>query len=89
MTTLTTQAAAGPALDPGKARSLQRVTSPDGFFLICALDHLSQYPYDGAAIFHHDIRNNDPIACLARVATNEHGLLNDGQGSLAIHAKFT
>jgi tagatose 1,6-diphosphate aldolase len=43
MTTLTTQAAAGPALDPGKARSLQRVTSPDGFFLICALDHLSDF----------------------------------------------
>jgi tagatose 1,6-diphosphate aldolase len=43
MTTLTTQAAAGPALDPGKARSLQRVTSADGFFLICALDHLSDF----------------------------------------------
>ena len=43
MTTLTTQAAAGPALDPGKARSLQRVTSQDGFFLICALDHLSDF----------------------------------------------
>jgi tagatose 1,6-diphosphate aldolase len=43
MTTLTTRAAAGPALDPGKARSLQRVTSEDGFFLICALDHLSDF----------------------------------------------
>jgi tagatose 1,6-diphosphate aldolase len=43
MTTLTTKAAAGPALDPGKARSLQRVTSADGFFLICALDHLSDF----------------------------------------------
>jgi tagatose 1,6-diphosphate aldolase len=43
MTTLTTRAAAGPALDPGKARSLQRVASPDGFFLICALDHLSDF----------------------------------------------
>ena len=31
------------ALDPGKARGLQRVTSPDGFFLICALDHLSDF----------------------------------------------
>jgi tagatose 1,6-diphosphate aldolase len=29
--------------DPGKARSIQRVTSPDGFFLICALDHLSDF----------------------------------------------
>jgi tagatose-1,6-bisphosphate aldolase len=38
-----TKAAAGPALDPGKARSLQEVTSPDGFFLICALDHLSDF----------------------------------------------
>jgi tagatose 1,6-diphosphate aldolase len=43
MSTLTTQAAAGTALDPGKARSLQRVTSADGFFLICALDHLSDF----------------------------------------------
>jgi tagatose 1,6-diphosphate aldolase len=30
-------------LDPGKVRSLQRVTSADGFFLICALDHLSDF----------------------------------------------
>jgi tagatose 1,6-diphosphate aldolase len=30
-------------LDPGKVRSLQRVTSEDGFFLICALDHLSDF----------------------------------------------
>jgi tagatose 1,6-diphosphate aldolase len=29
--------------DPGKTRSLQRVTSHDGFFLICALDHLSDF----------------------------------------------
>jgi tagatose 1,6-diphosphate aldolase len=29
--------------DPGKMRSLQRVVSPDGFFLICALDHLSDF----------------------------------------------
>jgi tagatose-1,6-bisphosphate aldolase len=43
MTTLTNKAAAGPELDPGKARSLQRVTSADGFFLICALDHLSDF----------------------------------------------
>ncbi|MBV9490897.1 MAG: tagatose 1,6-diphosphate aldolase [Verrucomicrobia bacterium] len=31
------------AIDPGKLRSFQRVTSPDGFFLICALDHLSDF----------------------------------------------
>lgn len=31
------------AVDPGKLRSFQRVTSPDGFFLICALDHLSDF----------------------------------------------
>jgi tagatose 1,6-diphosphate aldolase len=43
MSTLTTKAAAGPSLDPGKARGLQRVTSQDGFFLICALDHLSDF----------------------------------------------
>src|ERR1700741_3701249 len=30
-------------IDPGKLRSLQRVTTPDGFFLICALDHLSAF----------------------------------------------
>jgi hypothetical protein len=29
--------------DPGKTRSLQRVTSHDGVFLICALDHLSDF----------------------------------------------
>jgi tagatose 1,6-diphosphate aldolase len=29
--------------DPGKTRSLQRVTSEDGYFLICALDHLSDF----------------------------------------------
>lgn len=29
--------------DPGKIRGLQRVTSSDGFFLICALDHLSDF----------------------------------------------
>lgn len=32
-----------PALDPGKVRGMQRVTSADGFFLICALDHLSDF----------------------------------------------
>jgi tagatose 1,6-diphosphate aldolase len=30
-------------VDPGKLRSFQRVTSPDGFFLICAFDHLSDF----------------------------------------------
>jgi tagatose 1,6-diphosphate aldolase len=30
-------------IDPGKVRSLQRVTSSDGYFLICALDHLSDF----------------------------------------------
>ncbi len=30
-------------IDPGKLRSLQRVTTEDGFFLICALDHLSDF----------------------------------------------
>jgi tagatose 1,6-diphosphate aldolase len=32
-----------PAIDPGKMRSFQRVVSDDGFFLICALDHLSDF----------------------------------------------
>ncbi len=31
------------ALDPGKLRGMRRVTSSDGFFLICALDHLSDF----------------------------------------------
>src|ERR1700732_5416982 len=30
-------------IDPGKLRSIQRVTPPGGFFLICALDHLSDF----------------------------------------------
>ena len=30
-------------IDPGKLRSFQRVTSADGYFLICALDHLSDF----------------------------------------------
>jgi tagatose 1,6-diphosphate aldolase len=32
-----------PSIDPGKMRSFQRVVSHDGFFLICALDHLSDF----------------------------------------------
>jgi tagatose 1,6-diphosphate aldolase len=31
------------SIDPGKIRGLQRVTSDDGFFLICAIDHLSDF----------------------------------------------
>ena len=34
---------ANPRLDPGKIRGLQRVTTADGFFIICALDHLSDF----------------------------------------------
>src|ERR1700738_5725550 len=30
-------------IDPGKLRSIQRVTTPDGFFLVWALDHLSAF----------------------------------------------
>lgn len=30
-------------IDPGKVRGLQRVTSADGYFLICAIDHLSDF----------------------------------------------
>src|SRR5258708_32315572 len=30
-------------IDPGKLRSIQRVTTTDGFFLVCALDHLSDF----------------------------------------------
>jgi tagatose-1,6-bisphosphate aldolase len=38
-------------IDPGKLRSFQRVTSPDGYFLICALDHLSDF---------QELLDNDP-----------------------------
>ncbi|MBV9392011.1 MAG: tagatose 1,6-diphosphate aldolase [Verrucomicrobia bacterium] len=31
------------SIDPGKWRSLQRVTTKDGFFFVCALDHLSDF----------------------------------------------
>ena len=31
------------AIDPGKLRGLQRVSTADGFFPICALDHLSDF----------------------------------------------
>jgi tagatose 1,6-diphosphate aldolase len=31
------------SIDPGKLRGMQRVTSNDGYFLICALDHLSDF----------------------------------------------
>jgi tagatose 1,6-diphosphate aldolase len=30
-------------LDPGKARGLQRAASADGFFLVCAIDHLHDF----------------------------------------------
>jgi len=30
-------------IDPGKLRSIQRVTTTGGFFLVCALDHLSDF----------------------------------------------
>ncbi|MGH7122211.1 MAG: tagatose 1,6-diphosphate aldolase, partial [Acetobacteraceae bacterium] len=30
-------------IDPGKIRGFQRVTTADGFFLICAFDHLSDF----------------------------------------------
>jgi len=42
MTTATT-ASTGLTTDPGKLRGLQHVTSDDGFFLSCALDHLSDF----------------------------------------------
>lgn len=43
MSSQNTSRPAKAVLDPGKARGLQRVTSHDGFFLICALDHLSDF----------------------------------------------
>jgi tagatose 1,6-diphosphate aldolase len=41
--------------DPGKIRSFQRVTTLDGFFLICALDHLSDFQ----ALLHPDPSTGD------------------------------
>lgn len=53
-------------LDPGKVRSFQRVTSEDGFFLICALDHLSDFaellgPDPAAVTFDEVVRAKDSI----------------------------
>ena len=46
-------------IDPGKIRGLQRVTSADGFFLICAIDHLSDYAEllapDPATVTYEDV----------------------------------
>lgn len=62
-------------LDPGKVRSFQRVLSEDGFFLICALDHLSDFAEllgpDPAAIGFADVvRAKDAVirACGAEVS---------------------
>lgn len=53
-------------LDPGKVRSLQRVTSEDGYFLVCALDHLSDFaellgPDPSAVTFEDAVRAKDAI----------------------------
>lgn len=53
-------------LDPGKVRSLQRVSSRDGFFLVCALDHLSDFaellgPDPSAISFSDVVRAKDAI----------------------------
>lgn len=44
---------------PGKVRGLQRVTSSDGYFLICALDHLSDFAEllapDPASVSYSDV----------------------------------
>jgi tagatose 1,6-diphosphate aldolase len=53
-------------LDPGKVRALQRVTSEDGFFLVCALDHLSDFAEllgpDPSRVSHADVvRAKDAI----------------------------
>jgi tagatose 1,6-diphosphate aldolase len=53
-------------LDPGKVRGLQRATSEDGFFLVCALDHLSDFAEllgpDPALVSHADVvRAKDAI----------------------------
>ncbi|MDR1152973.1 MAG: hypothetical protein LBK72_11000 [Bifidobacteriaceae bacterium] len=34
-----------PRFDPGKARSFQRAASADGFFLVCAIDHLHDFAW--------------------------------------------
>jgi tagatose 1,6-diphosphate aldolase len=55
-----------PPLDTGKTRGLQRVTSPDGFFLICAIDHLSDYgellaPDPSTVTFTDIVRSKDAV----------------------------
>src|SRR2546423_66115 len=52
--------------DTGKVRGLQRVTSPDGFFLICAIDHLSDYgellaPDPSTVTFTDIVRSKDAV----------------------------
>ncbi|MBI0383169.1 tagatose 1,6-diphosphate aldolase [Streptomyces albiflaviniger] len=52
--------------DPGKLRGLTRVTSADGFFLICALDHLSDFaellaPDPGTVSFADVVRAKDAV----------------------------
>lgn len=54
------------SLDPGKVRSLQRVTSAEGFFEICALDHLSDFaallgPDPDAVTFAEVVRAKDAV----------------------------
>lgn len=36
-------AAMAPGTAPGKARGLQRITTPDGFLLSCAVDHVTEF----------------------------------------------
>ncbi len=53
-------------LDPGKVRSLQRVTSAEGYFFVCALDHLSDFaellgPDPAAVTFEDVVRAKDAI----------------------------
>lgn len=47
------------AIDPGKIRGLQGVTTEDGFFEICALDHLSDFAEllsgDASSVSHADV----------------------------------
>ncbi|MDR0431841.1 MAG: hypothetical protein LBH48_00765 [Bifidobacteriaceae bacterium] len=55
-----------PRLDPGKCRGLTRAASADGFFLVCAIDHLHDFAWlidkDLSKVAHADVvRTKDAI----------------------------
>jgi tagatose 1,6-diphosphate aldolase len=72
--------------DPGKIRSFQRVTTTDGFFLICALDHLSDFqalldPDPNTVDHHHTVAAK--IELIRALAPDVSAFLLDAEFGLA------